>query len=229
VDRQAIGSARILVAVGQPLFRDAVTAVLESQQDFDVVASAGDGPRAIAAAREHEPDLALIDLALPNGDPIAITAHIRDHVLGCRVLVLADAEDEETLLGAVEAGASGFLTRDAPMTQLIEAVRAICRGETMIPSRMLGSLISSLVRRRRGRDRAGRIAGSLTRREREVLFLLADGADNDGIAQALVISPQTVRTHIQNVLSKLGVHSRLEAASFVIRNELRDELEVSVP
>jgi two-component system, NarL family, nitrate/nitrite response regulator NarL len=115
------------------------------------------------------------------------------------------------------------------MTQLIEAVRAVGRGETMIPSRMLGSLISSLVRRRRGRDRAGRIAGSLTRREREVLFLLADGADNDGIAQALVISPQTVRTHIQNVLSKLGVHSRLEAASFVIRNDLRDELEASVP
>ena len=94
---------------------------------------------------------------------------------------------------------------------------------------MLGGLISNLVQRRRERDRAARVLRSLTRREREVLSLLADGADNDAIAQALVISPQTVRTHIQNVLNKLGVHSRLEAASFVIRNQLGDELVVSVP
>jgi NarL family two-component system response regulator LiaR len=229
LDHETSDRARILVAVGQPLFRDAVTTVLESQQDLRVVASAGDGPQAIAAARTHAPELALIDLGLPNCDPIEATTEIVTDVPECRVLVLADGEDEEALLGAVEAGASGFLTIDAPMTELIDAVRRTHRGETKIPGRMLGGLISGLVRRRRERDQAARIAGSLTRREREVLSLLADGADNDAIAQALVISPQTVRTHIQNVLSKLGVHSRLEAASFVIRNDMRDELSVSAP
>lgn len=229
MDDESSRSARILVALGQPLFRDAVVAVLESQPDFDVVASVGEGVGAIAAAHEQRPDFALVELDLPNSDPIAATAQIRDSVPTCRVLVLGDGEDQETLLAVVEAGASGFLTRDAPMTELIEAVRSVDRGETLIPGRMLGGLISGLVRRRRERDRAGRIAGSLTRREREVLSLLAQGADNDTIAQALVISPQTVRTHIQNVLTKLGVHSRLEAASFVIRNELHDELVVTAP
>jgi DNA-binding NarL/FixJ family response regulator len=227
VDQETNGRARILVAVGHPLFRDAVTSVLDSQRDLHVDASASDGPQAITAARTQGPELAIIDLGLPNCDPIAATAEIVNGVPGCRVLVLADGEDDEALLAAVEAGASGFLTSDAPMTEMIDTVRRTYRGETTIPGRMLGGLITSLVHRRRERDRAGRIARSLTRREREVLSLLADGADNDAIAQALVISPQTVRTHIQNMLSKLGVHSRLEAASFVIRNGLRDELEVT--
>jgi DNA-binding NarL/FixJ family response regulator len=229
VDQETNGGARILVAVAQPLFRDAVTSVLESQRDLHVDASASDGPQALLAARTQAPEVAIVDLRLPNCDPIATTAEIVNEAPGCRVLILADAEDEEALLAAVEAGASGFLTSDAPMTEMLDTVRRTCRGETTIPGRMLGGLISSLVRKRRERDRAGRIAGSLTRREREVLYLLADGADNDAIAQALVISPQTVRTHIQHVLNKLGVHSRLEAASFVIRNQLRDELEVGVP
>ncbi len=228
MDAETDGRARVLVAVGQPLFRDAVTSVLESQEDLHVVASTSDGVGAIAAARTERPELAVVDLDLPNCDPISTTAKIRKDVPACRVLVLAGGEDDEALLAAVEAGAWGFLTREAPMTELIEAVRITNRGEMMIPGRMLGRLVSSLVRRRRDHERAGRIARSLTRREREVLCLLAEGADNDTIAQTLVISPQTVRTHVQNVLNKLDLHSRLEAASFVIRNELGHELETSV-
>src|SRR5919106_687622 len=123
------------------------------------------------------------------------------------VEVVAEARD------GLEAGASGYLTKESPLAELIDAARAIHRGETLIPRRMLGALLARLIRRRREQDEALRRMSKLTRREKEVLALLAGGGDNDAIAQALVISPQTARTHIQNVLGKLGVHSRLEAAA----------------
>src|ERR671918_729742 len=108
------------------------------------------------------------------------------------------------------------------LTDLIDAIRAVHRGDTLIPARMLGDLLGRLIDRRQQQSDAVRRIGRLTTREREVLNLLAQGGDNDTIAQALVISPQTARTHIQNVLVKLGVHSRLEAAALAIRNGPRD-------
>jgi len=118
------------------------------------------------------------------------------------------------------------LTKESPLSELIYASRAIDRGETVVPPRMLGPLLTRLIHRRSERDDAMRRVSLLTRREREVLALLAEGADNGGIAAALVISPETARTHIQNVLNKLGVHSRLEAAAFV--RETRVLLEPAV-
>lgn len=217
-------SIRVLIADGQPLFRDAVMAVLESQDDLTVVALAGDGVQAIHEAERVRPDVAIVDLNLPNSDGIRTTTAVRERVPACRVLVLADADDQTSLLAAVEAGASGFLTRESPLAELISAARTIHGGETLIPGRMLGSLLSNLVRRRREQEVAFRLAVALTRRERVVLGLIAEGADNDQIARILVISPQTVRTHIHNLLVKIGVHSRLEAAAFVRRNRIREEL-----
>jgi DNA-binding NarL/FixJ family response regulator len=219
---------RVLVADGQPLFRDAVTSVLESQDDLVVVALAADGIQAIREAERTEPDVAIVDVNLPNSDGIHTTAAVRDRVPNCRVLVLADGDDHTSLVNAVEAGASGFLTRMAPLTDLIEATRMLHRGESAIPGRLLGGLLTSLVKRRHQQARALRSALSLTPREREVLGMVAEGADNDQIAQRLVISPQTVRTHIHNLLTKLEVHSRLEAAAFVVRNGLRNELGAGV-
>jgi DNA-binding NarL/FixJ family response regulator len=140
------------------------------------------------------------------------------------VLVLAGEGDEETLVAAVEARANGYLTKTSSLAELIQATRAAYRGETLIPARMLGSLLARLIEKRRQRDDAMRQMSRLTRREREILVLLAQGADNDVIAQSLVISPRTARTHIQNVLAKLEVHSRLEAAAFVIRSGIHEEL-----
>ncbi len=215
---------RILLAEGQSLFRDAVKVVLEGEDDVLVVGLAGDGVQAVAEAERTRPDVALVDAHLPNGDGVHATFLITERVPDCRVLLLADDEDERTLLSAVAAGASGYVTKDAPLSYLIDAARAVHRGEAAIPPRMLGGLLNRLVGRRRDQDEALRRARRLTRREKEVLGLLADGADNDGIAQSLVISPQTARTHIQNVLSKLDVHSRLEAAAFVTSNALMEEL-----
>jgi DNA-binding NarL/FixJ family response regulator len=215
---------RILLADGQSLFREAVRVVLESEPGLKVVAEAGDGLEAVAAAERTLPDVALIDTNLANCEGVRATYLITERVPTCRVCVLADEEDERMLVDAVEAGATGFVTKESPLAELVGAARTLHAGETLIPPRMLGPLLSRLIQRRREQDEALRKASGLTRREREVLALLADGADNDGIAQALVISPQTARTHIQNVLGKLGVHSRLEAAAFVVRNGILEVL-----
>lgn len=218
------GTIKILLADSQSLFREAVKVVLENEPGLEVVAEAGDGLEAVAEAERARPNVALVDLNLPNCDGIRASYLIGEQVPECRILVLADEEDERSLVDAVEAGASGYLTKESPLAELIEAARAVHSGDTLIPRRMLGPLLARLIQRRREQDGALRKTARLTRREREVLAMLAEGADNDAIAQALVISPQTARTHIQNVLNKLGVHSRLEAAAFVVQNGILAEL-----
>ena len=187
-------------------------------------AEARDGLQAVAEAERSQPDVVLLDASLPNCDGIRATSLIRDRVPASRVLILCGEEDDRVLVDALEAGANGFLSKGSPLSELIDAARALFRGEILIPPKMMGGLLARLIRRRREQDEAHRRLSRLTRRELEVLRFLARGADNDGIAQALVISPQTARTHVQNVLGKLGVHSRLEAAAFVTRSGLLDEL-----
>jgi len=180
---------------------------------------------AVADVTRLCPTVAVIDVDLPNCDGVRATRLIRDRT-PTQVVLVADGEDDALLLDAVHAGAMGFVSRESPIEALIEAARALARGEAAIPPRMLAGLIAGLVRRRREQEVAMRVTGTLTPREREILLLLADGADNDSIAQRLVISPQTVRTHTQNLLRKLGLHSRLEAAAFVLKNRIGEELEV---
>jgi DNA-binding NarL/FixJ family response regulator len=218
---------RILLAERQSLFREAVKAALENEDDLEVVAEACDGLQAIAEAERTRPDVALLDAGLPNCDGIRAASLIRQRVDGCRILVLSGEEDETLLLEAVEAGANGYLSKEYPLAELIAATRAISRGETLIPQRLLGTLLRRLIGRQRERDIVLERMSRLTPREREVLALLAEGADNDNIAQSLVISPQTARTHIQNVLGKLGVHSRLEAAALVMQNGILRNLASS--
>ncbi len=215
---------KVLLADAQALVREAIRSVLESTDDIVVVAEAGDGMQAVAEAARTRPDVALVDVDLPNRDSTHTTLLIREQTPGCRVLVLSDRTDETTLARAMEFGASGFITKGSPITELLEAVRAIHRGDTLVPPRMLGSLLHRLIHRRREQDDAVRQLSRLTRRERQVLGLLAGGADNDRIAQALVISPETARTHVQHVLGKLGMHSRLAVAAFVVTNGLAEEL-----
>jgi DNA-binding NarL/FixJ family response regulator len=217
-------TVRVLLADAQALVREAVRLVLETEPDLVVVADVTDGMQAIRAAERTRPDVAIIDANLPNPDGIHVTREIRDIVPDCRVLVLGDDEDLGVLSDAIEAGANAFLTRGAPLTELIDALRAIHDGETFVPPRMLGPLLVRLMQRSKAQDAAMRRIARLTRREREVLVLLAQGGDNDRIAQSLVISPATARTHIQHVLGKLDLHSRLAAAAFVVGNGILPEL-----
>ncbi len=220
----ADGPIRILLADEHRLFSGAMRVVLEGEPDLQVVADARDVGHAIAEAGRVAPDVAVIHVSGRTGDGLRGAALIAERFPECRVLVLADEEDHRALLEALEVGASGYLTKEAPLSDLIGAVRAVHRGETLVPPRMLGPLIKTLMRQRREHDEARKRVALLTRREREVLALLAHGATKEVIAEALVISPQTARTHIQNILDKLGVHSQLEAVAFVRRDGILEEL-----
>jgi DNA-binding NarL/FixJ family response regulator len=215
---------RVLVADRHALFREAMRAVLEAQADIHVVAEARDGAQAASEAERTLPHVAIIDAELPVSDGVRTTAAIKARVPDCQVLVLSAREDYRNLIEVLDAGANGYLTRESPLAELIQATRAIHRGDTLVPPGMLGPLLTDLLRRKRDQDRDFEKVARLTSREREVLALLAQGSDNDSIARSLVISPQTARTHIQNILGKLEVHSRLEAAAFVLQSGLLTNL-----
>jgi two-component system, NarL family, response regulator DegU len=214
----------VLIADEQSLFRQAVRSALETETDLTVVAEAGDGQEAIEAADRFSPHIALIDTDLPKVNGISATRTLRERVPGCKVLVLSNHQDQVALFDAMQAGANGYLTKAIPLAKLIEATRAVLRGETIVPPAMLGDLLSQLVQSKERQNDVLRRLSRLTRREREVLALLVEGADNDLVAQRLVISPETARTHIQNILSKLDVHSRLEALALVLRNNIVKEM-----
>ena len=208
---------RILVADQHALFREAVRGVLENEPDLDVVGEAGDGLQAIAESARANPDVALVDAHLPDSEGVRAAAMLAGAAHSPRVVILADEGNVADAIEAFSSGASGYLTKDRPLDELIEAARAAYRGEMLLPRPLLTPLLGELLRRRSEEDEEFRILSRLTRREREVLMLLAANADNESIARALVISPQTARTHVQNVLGKLGVHSRLEAAALALR------------
>jgi DNA-binding NarL/FixJ family response regulator len=166
---------RIVVADEHALFREAVRVVLEAEPDLHVVGDVSDGIQAAIEARRSKPDCVLLDSGLSSRDGVSATRRIKEDVPECRVLVLAGEEDQEALIEALEAGASGYLTKESPLEELIDAVRAVYRGETLVPPRMLGGLVSGLIRRREDQEEALRRMSRLTRREREVLGLLARG------------------------------------------------------
>jgi DNA-binding NarL/FixJ family response regulator len=157
-------------------------------------------------------DVVVIDVDGLPGTPADWCGATGTH--GRRVLVLQAATDVGRLIGCLEAGALGFQTKDLDLPGFAAAVTAVAAGEAVVPRQMLGGLLRDLIEKRREDDDRLRRFRELTRREREVLGLLGQGSDPDGIAAELVISPQTARTHIQNILTKLDVHSRMEAVAF---------------
>jgi DNA-binding NarL/FixJ family response regulator len=214
---------RVLVAHNARLHRDAVRAALDGEADLEVVAEAEDAAGAVEACATVKPDVAILDAMLPDYADVQPGCAIRDRNNGgCRILVVADASDLATLTDGLGCGARGYLTHDASIADLVEAVRLVARGETLIPPPMLGPLLNDLVERRHDHELALMQLAQLSPREREVLALLARGKKTAAIAEELVISPETARTHAQNILAKLGLHSRLEAATFVVGNGLLD-------
>jgi DNA-binding NarL/FixJ family response regulator len=142
--------------------------------------------------------------------------------------VLTSEEDLVALVDALRAGANGYLTKETSLEELVDAARAVARGEVVVPPQMLGQLVMTLVQQGgKKTDDSIMTLSKLTRRERQVLALLADGSDKDAIARTLAISPQTARTHVQNILAKLGLHSRLEAAAFARKHPILKQFVAS--
>ena len=208
---------RILIADDQPLIRAALRGILELEEDIEVVGEAASGREAVEQVRGRVVDVVLMDIRMPGLDGIAATSEIcADPGLGdVRVLVLTTFETDEHVVAALRAGASGFLGKGAEPEAIVEAIRVVARGDALLSPAATRSLIERFLGEPRdpaGTDDepvTGRVAG-LTDREREILALVGEGRSNDEIADHLVISPHTVKTHINRAMMKLDAHDRAQ-------------------
>jgi DNA-binding NarL/FixJ family response regulator len=202
------GRVRVLVAEDQRLVREGIVTMLRTDEAFDVVAEAADGEQALREARRTRPDVALVDIRMPLLDGIETTRQLVRDLPEVRVLVLTTFGSDDLVLGALSAGASGFLLKDTRAESLLESVAAVARGEGRLDPAVTGVVVDHF-RRHRTPRRAE--VEHLTAREQEVLLLLARGMSNAEIAETLVVAPGTVKHHVATVLAKLGVRDRLQA------------------
>jgi DNA-binding NarL/FixJ family response regulator len=202
-----VSRIRVLIADDQPLMRAGFRTVLEATGSIEVVAEAGDGEEAIALAQRHDPDVILMDVQMPRLDGIEATRRLPRH----RVLVLTTFGLDEYIVEALRAGASGFLTKDAPVNDLVAAVRAVAAGDAVLSPAATRQLLDRVGRRLPPVAPASARQDDLTERELDVLRLLAAGMSNAEIAQALVVAEPTVKSHVSNLLSKLGLRDRVQA------------------
>jgi DNA-binding NarL/FixJ family response regulator len=203
---------RILLADDQPLLRTGFRMVLGGEQDLDIIGEAGDGAEAVDLARRLLPDVVLMDIRMPRLDGVAATKAIVDARLPVRVVILTTFDLDEYVVGALRAGASGFLAKDVPADDLVTAIRTVAAGEAVVAPRILKRLLDQFaVALPDPWAAAPRTVERLTEREREVLVQIARGLSNAEIARALTVSETTIKTHVGHVLTKLGLRDRVQA------------------
>jgi DNA-binding NarL/FixJ family response regulator len=204
-------STRVLLADDQSMVRAGFRMILESEPDIEVVGEAADGEQASATAHRLHPDVVLMDIQMPGGDGLRATRRITESPdLACRVVILTTFERDDYVFEALQAGASGFLLKNAPPEQLVDAVRVVAAGDALLAPSVTRRIIEQFARRPVEADVRTRVE-SLTQREREVLVMLARGRSNSELATELFVTEGTVKTHVSSLLAKLGLRDRVQA------------------
>jgi DNA-binding NarL/FixJ family response regulator len=215
-------SIAVVIADDQALVRGGFRMILDAKEDVEVVGEGSDGAEAIALVAEHEPDVVLMDVRMPNVDGIEATRRIVASGSSARIIILTTHDVDEYVFAALRAGASGFLLKDVRPPELVEGIRVVARGDALLAASVTRRLLdrfASVIP-----DSSVRPADldELTDRELEVLRLVAKGMNNREIARDLFISENTVKNHVRNILEKLQLHSRMEAVMYAVKEKLLD-------
>ena len=214
---------RVLLVDDQALVRAGFRLILDAHDGIEVVGEASDGDGAVGAAADLHPDVVLMDIRMPGLDGISATAAITARPDAPRVLILTTFDLNRYVYDALRAGASGFLLKDAPPDELVAGIRVVARGDALLGSSITRQVIEEFVTTREPRSRPGGgadPAAALTTREREILELVADGMSNSEIADLLVVSQSTVKTHLSQILMKLELRDRVQAVVFAYESGL---------
>ena len=214
-------SIRVVLVDDHALMRQGISTILSAQPDLEVVGEAGSGEEALDVVRRTRPDVVCMDVEMPGIGGLEATRQlVADPDVSAHVLMLTTFEREDYLIAALEAGASGFLLKNARPEHLVDGVRAIASGEALIAPELTRAVIERAVSRTAPGGPGGTLPEQLTEREGEVLRLIAQGLSNDEIAEQLVIGRATVKTHVSNVLMKLSLRDRVQAVAFAYRSGL---------
>ncbi len=203
---------RVLLADDQALLRSTLALVIDREPDMEVVGEAGDGEEAVALAERHRPDVVLMDIRMPGTDGLEATTRIlaREHAGDVRVIMLTTFELDEYVLGALRAGASGFLLKGVKPADLLDAIRLVAAGDALLAPSVTRRLLERFAALREPGHAVRQGLEELTPRELEVLTLVGSGLTNLEIAERLVLSPSTAKTHVNRVMMKLAVHERAQ-------------------
>ncbi len=211
----------VLLADDQPLLRAGFSMIIEAQPDLDVVGEAADGEEAVERTAALQPDVVLMDVRMPRTDGIEATRRIVASGSSARVLILTTFDLDEYAFSGLRAGASGFLLKDAPPQELLAGIRAVAGGDAVVAPSVTRRLLDAYAHQFPDTPAArGERVDPLTEREHEVLLAVASGLSNGEIAQRLVVSEATVKTHVGRILSKLGLRDRVQAVIFAYETGL---------
>lgn len=217
----ATTTVSLLICDDHKVLTDALSVVVGVDSSLTLVAPPVHTPEeGVLLASEQLPDVVLMDIMFRGSEMTGIeaTRRIKERSPSTKVIVMTAHDEDRLMVEAVEAGASGFLSKDLPADEILSAVKAAADGEVLIDPATLTRLLAQVAREREEQRDAMALLGDLTERERQILQLLAEGKRNDDIATELFISPQTVQTHVRNILGKLRVHSKLEAVAFAVKH-----------
>jgi two-component system NarL family response regulator len=208
---------RVLVVDDQPVFTEMLRVVLDMQPDIEVVGMAFTGEQAVRLALDTRPEVVLVDYHMPDISGLDVIQRLKAEGIDTTVVVLTGDTDEAVMAEAIAAGAAGYITKQQALNEVVQGVRTASEGEPVVPAFMIPRILSHFHRQQQREQQAQMLRERLSAREIEILEQLARGRSNDEISEIFVLSPNTVRTHIQNVLKKMGVHSKLQATTLALQ------------